>query len=63
MPGLSVGSVDLDDSEALAGQVSGDAGAVGAGALDADQVDVTERGEPRDNAAVAAGGGIERFDS
>ena len=47
MSGLSVRSVDLDDSNAFASQVSGDAGAVGAGPFDADQVDVTECGEPR----------------
>ncbi len=53
MSGLAVGSVDLDDRDALADQMPSNAGAVGAGSLDSDQADRAEAGEPRDELAVA----------
>jgi hypothetical protein len=63
MPCLAVRAVDLDHPDALARQVAGEAGAIGAGALDTDHADVTEAGQPRNQAAIAARRGLERVDT
>jgi hypothetical protein len=45
-PLLPVAAVDLDHAHAAAGQVSGQSGAVAAGAFHADQVDRAEAAQP-----------------
>jgi hypothetical protein len=63
MPCLAVRAVDLDHPDALPGEVTGEAGTIGAGALDTDQTDVTEPGQSRDQAAIAARRGLEGLDT
>lgn len=56
---LTVRSVDLHDHDSFAVQVPGEPGAVAAGALDAHQLDLTERSQPSQQAAIADRGGLE----
>src|SRR6056297_1271646 len=63
MTGLAIRSVDLDDVDAFAGEMSSEAGTIGAGALDTDQADLTEACQPGDQATEAAHGGVERLDA
>ncbi len=57
---LAVGPVDLDDLDALPAQVPGQPGAVGAGALDTDLVDLAVAAHPPEQFGVAGGGVVER---
>ncbi len=57
--GLAVGPVDLDHRDARRSQVAGQAGAVGAGALDPDQYARAEPAHPGQQGAVAGRGGGE----
>jgi hypothetical protein len=59
MPGLAVGPVDLNHLDARASQEPCQASPVGAGALDTDQPDRTERAEPVQQCPVAGGIGGE----
>ena len=56
---LAVGTVDLDDPDAGRGDVAGQARAVAARALDADQGDGPEPAQPAQQARVAARGSRE----
>jgi hypothetical protein len=62
-PTLAVGSVDLDDAHRLAEQHAGQPRAIGACALDADELELAEAVQPREQPAVAGGGGRERLDA
>ena len=57
---LPVGSVDLDHSDPGLGQVTGQPGPVGPGALDPDGLDGTERRQERQQPPVADRGRGER---
>jgi hypothetical protein len=59
--GMRVGLVDLDYHDALANEISGQPGGVGAGRLDSDALDLAERPEPGKEFAVAAGGDRKRL--
>ena len=61
--GLTVGSIDLDHSDAFAAQVSGEPGAVGACAFDTDAVDRPETLQPGNELGVAGASGRERLDA
>ena len=54
--GMRVGLVDLDHRGALAEEVAGQSGGIGAGRLDSDSLDLAEGSEPGEEFAVAAGG-------
>lgn len=56
---MAVGAVDFDHADAVGVQVAGEAGAVGAGALDTHQVDLTEGSQPSEQPAVAGRCGLE----
>ena len=56
---MPVRSVDLDHVDVSVHQVAGQAGAVGAGAFDADLVDRPEPTQPHDEVVVARSGGGE----
>ena len=60
---LPVGAVHLDDPDAGGGDVPGQAGAVAAGALDADQAHGPEPAQPAQQAGVAGRGGRELLDA
>jgi hypothetical protein len=60
---LPVGTVDFEDRDAVALQVPRQAGAPGAGPLDADSVDDPEPSEPVEELGVAGRGGRERCDA
>ena len=62
-PGLAVGSIDLDHSDAFATQMSGEASAIGAGALDTNHLDRPEPLQPTDELGVARTPRRERFDT
>ena len=61
--GLTVGSIDLDHRDAFAAQVSGEPGAIGAGAFDTDPVDGPETLQPGNELGVAGAAGRERLDA
>jgi hypothetical protein len=67
LPGLAAGGticpVDLEDGDAEAGEVAGEAGAVAARALDPDPLHAAEAAEPAGESGVAGGGGRERLDA
>ena len=63
MPVLPIGPVYLDDPDAGRGQVPGQARAVTAGALDADQGHMPEPAQPVQQAAVPSRGGGEFTDA
>jgi hypothetical protein len=56
---LAVGPVDRDERDALGGEVAGQAGAVRAGALDADLHELAVGTQPRQQLPVAGCGGRE----
>jgi hypothetical protein len=57
--GFAVGPVDLDELHTLAGQVAGQAGAVGSGALDTDFDQRAVRAQPRQQRPVTRRSGRE----
>jgi hypothetical protein len=59
---LPVGPIDLHHPHPFGEEESGEAGAVGAGALDPDQVDLAERSNPGQRGPVARRGRVERLD-
>jgi hypothetical protein len=56
---LPVRAIDLHDPDARGGQVPDQPAAVAAGALDADQAEVTETGQPAGQIGVPGRGGRE----
>jgi hypothetical protein len=60
---LTVGSVDLDDVDRLAEQQARQPRSIGAGALDADELELAETSQPREQPSVTGGGRRERFDA
>jgi len=62
-PVLTVGTVHLDDPDAGGRDVAGQAGAVAAGALDADQADGPEPAQPAQQPGVAGRGNGELRDA
>jgi hypothetical protein len=60
---LTIAAVNLHDPYAHRGHVAGQAGAVAAGALDADQYDRTEASQPLEQATVPVRGGRELLDA
>lgn len=58
--GMRVGLVDLDHRGALANEIPGQPGGVGAGRLDSDALNLAERPEPGKEFTVAASGGRKR---
>lgn len=60
-PVLTVGSGHLDDLDSLRGEVAGETGAPGTGALDADGAHGAEATEPPVQGPVAGGCRRERF--
>jgi len=60
---LAVGTVDLDDGDGFAEQVTGESGARRSGALHPHLLDLSEAPEPRQQSPVAGGGGRERLHS
>jgi hypothetical protein len=61
--GLTVRSIHLHDSDALATQMTREAGAIGASALDPDPLDRPEPSQPADELGVTGTSGRERFDA
>jgi hypothetical protein len=55
----AIRSVDLDDLQTLSGQMTGQAGAVGAGALNTDRDDIAVAGEPAKQLLIAHAAGGE----
>jgi hypothetical protein len=49
---LTVGSIDLDDANRLAQQQASEPRAIGAGALDADEIELAEAAQPGEQPAV-----------
>jgi hypothetical protein len=63
MTGLTVRSIDLNHPNALLREMSGEAGTIRAGPLNTDQADGSEPAKPPNKVSIAAGGGVERFDT
>jgi len=60
---LPVRAVDLDHRDAFSEEMAGQAGAVAAGALDADQLDGPEPAQPHKGSAISVTGGVEALDA
>jgi hypothetical protein len=60
---LPVRPIHLDHRDAFSEEMAGQAGAVAAGALDADQLDGPEPAQPHKGSAISVTGGVEALDA